>query len=123
MYTTIDDLPANFLGRSVTGINNLGHIVGYGQQGFLATLGPNPPAPAGTSADMILRHGADGLYEIYDIGNNAILGAAFLGQVGLDWQFVGLGGFYGTDTSDMILRNSGTGAFEFYDISNNNITN
>jgi probable HAF family extracellular repeat protein len=91
IYTTIDDPSANFLGTSVTGINNLGQIVGYGQQGFLATLGPNPPAPAGTSADMILRHGSDGLYEIYDIGNNAILAAYSLGQVGTDWQFVGLG--------------------------------
>jgi hypothetical protein len=84
---------------------------------------PNPPPPAGTTADMILRDGANGDFEIYNLGNNAILGAAFLGQVGNDWQFGGLGRFYGTDTSDMILRNSGTGAFELYDISNNDITN
>jgi hypothetical protein len=32
---------------------------------------PNPPAA--TTADMVLRRGADGFYEIYDIGNNAIL--------------------------------------------------
>jgi hypothetical protein len=87
------------------------------------TPGPNPPPPAGTTADMIMRDGASGAFELYNVGHNAILAAAFLGQVGLDWQFVGLGGFYGTDTSDMILRNSGSGAFEFYDISNNNITN
>ena len=88
IYTTIDNPSANFLGTSVTGINNLGQVVGYyqnnssGEQGFLATLGPNPPAPAGTSADMILRHGSDGLYEIYDIGNNAILAALFLRPCG-----------------------------------------
>ena len=79
--------------------------------------------PSGTTADMILRHGADGLYEIYDIGNNAILASYQLGQVGTDWGVVTLGGFNGTDTTDMILRSSSTGAFEVYDISNNNITN
>jgi Lipase (class 3) len=90
---------------------------------FTATPFAVSPPPSGTTAHMILRDGGNGDFEIYDLGNNAILGAAFLGTVGLDWQFVGLGGFYGTDTSDMILRNSGTGAFEVYDVSNNNITN
>src|SRR6516162_7807374 len=82
--------------------------------------------PAGTTANMILR-GANtspsaGQYEIYNISNNAILTSYSLGQVGTNWQFVGLGGFYGSDTSDMLLLNS-TGGFEVYDISNNNITN
>jgi microcystin-dependent protein len=89
--------------------------------------GPNPLPPPGTSANMILR-GANtspsaGQYEIYDISNNAILTSYSLGQVGTNWQFVGLGGFFGSDTSDMLLRNSSTGGFEVYDISNNNITN
>jgi hypothetical protein len=83
----------------------------------------NPPPPAGTTADMILRHGADGLYEIYDLGNNTILAAFQLGQVGTDWRFIGLGGFFGNDTTDMLLRNANTGGFEVYDISNNKITN
>src|SRR5262245_61871845 len=86
----------------------------------LAT-GPNPPPPAGTSADMVLRRG-DGTYGIYDIGNNRILGSYQLGQVGTDWQLAGLGGFYGGDTAGMLLRNATTGGFEVYDISNNNIT-
>jgi hypothetical protein len=77
---------------------------------------PNPPPPAGTTADMILRHAVDGLYEIYDIGNNAILAGYNLGQVGLTWQFA-LGAFFGSDTNDMLLRNSNTGEFEVYDIS------
>src|SRR6516164_9407794 len=85
--------------------------------------GPNPSPPAGTTAAMILRHGADGKYEIYDIGNNSVLAAYQLGQVGTDWAFVTLGDFNGTDTTDMLLRNTSTGAFEVYDISNNNITN
>jgi len=90
---------------------------------ILDTRLTNPPPPPGTTADMILRHGADGVYEIYDIGNNAILAAGRLGQVGTDWQFAGLGGFFGSDTTDMLLRSSSTGGFEVYDIANNNITN
>ena len=71
---------------------------------------------------MILRDGTTGDYEVYDIGTNAILAASPMGQVGLEWQVAGLGGFYGTDTTDMILRDSNNGAFEVYDISNNEIT-
>jgi hypothetical protein len=81
----------------------------------------NAPPPAATTADMILRDGS-GDYEIYDIGANSILAAYSLGQVGAQWQFAGLGGFLGSDTTDMMLRNSGSGGFEVYDISNNNIT-
>jgi hypothetical protein len=90
---------------------------------ILDTRLTNPPPPPGTTADMILRHGADGFYEVYDIGSNTILAAGRLGQVGTDWQFVGLGGFFGNDTTDMLLRSSSTGGFEVYDIANNNITN
>src|SRR5262249_43780520 len=82
----------------------------------------NPSPPPGTSANMILRHTGSGLYEIYNLGNNAVLGASFLGQVGTDFAFVTLGGFSGSDTSDMLLRNSTTGAFLVDDVSNNNIT-
>ena len=42
---------------------------------------------------MILRHDADGLYEIYDIGNNTILAANFLGQVATDFQVAGIGSY------------------------------
>jgi hypothetical protein len=83
---------------------------------------PNPPPPGGTTADMILRDGTNGDFEIYNLGNNVILAAAFLGQVGLDWQFAGLGHFFGTDSADMMLRNTVTGAFQVYDTVNNNIT-
>jgi hypothetical protein len=99
---------------------NLMNVVGWN---LVPVVKPNPPPPAGTTADMILRHSADGQYEIYDIGNNAILAGYFLGQVGTTWQFAGLSGFFGTDTTDMLLRNSTTGGFEIYDISNNNIAN
>src|SRR5262249_46447167 len=116
------------------GINDSGQIVGRYidnssiHHGFLLTITPNPPPPASTTADMILRGSNTSpavmcQYEIYDIGNNAILGAYQLGQVGTDWPFVTLGGFFGRDTTDMLLRNSNSGAFEVYDISNNLITN
>src|SRR5437868_15218041 len=61
---------------------------------------------------------AAGQYEIYDIGNNAILAGYSLGQVGTSWGFVTLGGFNGSDTSDMLLRNANSGGFQVYDITN-----
>jgi endoglucanase len=91
-------------------------------QHLASATGPNPPPPVGTSADMVLRRG-DGTYGIYNIGNNQILGSYQLGQVGTDWQLVGLGGFYGGDTADMLLRNTSTGGLEVYDIANNQIIN
>ena len=120
-YTTIDD-PSATGGTYVYGINDIvGSWVDVSnhRHGFVGTL-PPPPPPLGTTADMILRRG-DGTYEIYDIGNNAILGAFQLGQVGTDWAFVTLGGFFGSDMTDMLLRNSNTGGFEVYDITDNQI--
>jgi hypothetical protein len=38
----------------------------------------------------VLRNVNTGAFEVYNIANNQIIGAALLGQVGLDWQ---LGGF------------------------------
>jgi hypothetical protein len=37
-----------------------------------------------------LRNVNSGAFEVYDIAGNTLVGAASLGQVGLDWQ---LGGF------------------------------
>jgi hypothetical protein len=90
--------------------------------GFRITPPPKPAPPAGTTAAMIMRHGSDGQYYIYDIGNNAILAPYKLGQVGTDWTVAGLGGFFSNDTNDMLLRNSNTGQFYVYDVKNNNIT-
>ena len=130
-YTTID---VGAHGTFVTGINDKGEMVGYfldlfnHYHGFVASFQPNPAPAAGTTAAMILR-GANssasvaGQYEIYDIGNNAILAGYSLGTVGTDFAFAGLGRFFDGDTVDMMLRSSSTGAFEVYDISNNNITN
>jgi hypothetical protein len=111
-------------------VGNLGQLTTRDIQcmealGFTTATTPvaNPAPPPGTTADMVLRHGADGLYEIYDIGGNSLLAAYQLGQVGTDWRFVTLAGFFGNDTTDMLLRNANTGGFEVYDVSNNNITN
>src|SRR5262249_52865235 len=75
-YFPLDDPLAipSVTGTIARGINAPGQIVGsyndgasgHPVHGFSMVTGPNPPPPAGTSADMILRHGADGLYEIYD---------------------------------------------------------
>ena len=78
--------------------------------------------PASASADLIMRNGDGGLYEL-DLGNNAIVSATSLPLLGPEWQVAGLGGFFGSDTSDMLVRDGDTGAFEIYDISDNNITN
>ena len=109
-FITLDD-PLATGGTDPSGINDAGQVVGFyvdntGRHGFLEITAPNPPPPGGTTADMILRHGADGFYEIYDIGNNSLLAAYQLGQVGTDWRFVTLGGFFGSDTTDMLLRNA-----------------
>ena len=51
-----------------------------------------------------------------------IVGAASLGQVGLEWQFAGIAPIHAPGASDLVLRNVNTGAFEVYDIANNQIT-
>jgi hypothetical protein len=76
----------------------------------------------GTS-DMILRDSNTGGLEVYDINNNQITNAAFIGTVGLDWQFSGVGNFSGVPgETDLLLRNSTTGGLEVYDINNNQLT-
>jgi hypothetical protein len=80
-------------------------------------LNSNPPADA--SANMVLRQAGNGQYQIYNLGNNGVLAAYWLGQVGTDWGFVTLGGFNDGDRSDMLLRNSTSGAFQVYNIAPN----
>ena len=69
----------------------------------------------------MMRNTRTGGLEVYDIANNQITGATFLGTVGLDWQVAGFGPVSGPGASDMVLRNTKTGAFEVYDIANNQI--
>jgi hypothetical protein len=74
-------------------------------------------------ADMILRNSSTGGLEVYDIANNQITGAAFIGNVGVDWQFSGVGNFSSVPgETDLLLRNANTGGLELYDINNNQLT-
>ena len=73
-------------------------------------------------SDAIMRNATTGGLQVYDIANNQITGSAFLGTVGLDWQFAGVAPVRGPGTSDLVLRNVTSGAFEVYDIANNQIT-
>ena len=58
---------------------------------------------------------------LYDIANNAIIGANAIGQVGLESQIAGFGDFNGDGTTDMLLRSTLTGDFEVYDIANSRL--
>jgi hypothetical protein len=60
--------------------------------------------------------------EVYDINNNQLTSAVFIGTVGLDWQFAGIAPMHAAGASDLVLRNVSTGAFEIYHIANNQIT-
>ena len=44
---------------------------------------------------MVTVNRTNGDYEIFDIGNNTILAADALGQVGPEWQVAGFGRFFG----------------------------
>jgi len=71
--------------------------------------------------DLLLRNNTTGGLQVYDINNNQITGAAFLGTIGLDWQFAGVAPISGAGRSDLVLRNVNTGAFEVYNIANNQL--
>jgi hypothetical protein len=68
-----------------------------------------------------LRNNKTGGLEFYDISYNQLTGAAFLGTVGLDWQFAGVGPIHAAGASDLVLRNVNTGAFQVYDIAFNSL--
>jgi hypothetical protein len=71
---------------------------------------------------MVMRNTKTGGIEIYDINNNQITSAYFIGTVGLDWQFAGVGPIHAAGASDLVLRNANTGAFQVYDIAFNRLT-
>jgi hypothetical protein len=76
-----------------------------------------------SESDLLLRDANSGGLEVYDIANNAITNAAFIGTVGVDWQFSGVGNFSGNPgETDLLLRNSKIGGLEVYDIANNQLT-
>ena len=112
----------SYVGGSSAGTDTLQVEVFDATSGTWSSVTTFTATTIGQTADMIMRDGNNGNYEIYGIGSNAILTAAALGQIGLEWQVAGLGDFSGTDTSDMLTRDSNNGAFEVYDIRNNQIT-
>src|SRR5438270_12753961 len=70
---------------------------------------------------MLLRNVNTGGLEVYDVANNQITNAAFLGTIGLDWQFAGIAPIHAPGASDLVLRNVNTGALEVYDIAGNTL--
>ena len=56
------------------------------------------------TTDVLLRNSNTGGFEVYDISNNLITNAAFLGTVGLNWQVMGFGNFGSRGENDMIGR-------------------
>ena len=89
---------------------------------FTVTPPPNAAPPAGTEDTLVMLRNADGAFEFYDIGHNAILLDGPLGQINPALQVAGVGGFNGSDTADLLMRDPATGVFTLYDVSNNNIT-
>src|SRR5262249_43157496 len=71
--------------------------------------------------DLLLRNSNTGGLEVYNIANHQLTGAAFIGTVGLDWQFAGIAPVHAAGASDLILRNVNTGQFEVYDIAGNTL--
>src|SRR5262249_17539516 len=69
--------------------------------------------------DLMLRNNKTGGMGIYDISNNQITNAAFIGTVGLDWQFAGIAPIHSPGASDLVLRHKNTGGFGVYDIAGN----
>jgi hypothetical protein len=70
---------------------------------------------------MLMRNISTGGLEVYDINNNQITNAVFIGTVGLDWQFAGIAPIHSPGASDLVLRNVNTGQFEVYDIAGNQL--
>jgi hypothetical protein len=71
--------------------------------------------------DMMLRNVNTGDLQVYDIFNNEIFDSTFLGTIGLEWQFSGIGNWGSSGTSDLLVRNSNTGDLEVHNISDNQI--
>ena len=61
--------------------------------------------------DMLMRNSNTGVLEVYDIRGNTITSAAAMGQVGLEWQFVGFGPISSPGASDMLMRDTNNGVF------------
>jgi hypothetical protein len=75
------------------------------------------PIHAPGASDLVLRSASTGAFEVYDIANNQLTGAAPLGTVGLDWQMggfavdppTGSGSSGSTSTSQLVQAMAGFG--------------
>jgi hypothetical protein len=71
--------------------------------------------------DLLLRNNTTGGLVVYDISNNQLTGDAFIGTIGLEWQYAGIASVHAVGASDLVLRNVNSGAFEVYDIAGNTL--
>ena len=63
------------------------------------------PVHSAGSSDLVLRNVNTGAFEVYGLAGNTLVGAASLGQVGLDWQF---GGFAADPPTASMSRSDGS---------------
>ena len=68
-----------------------------------------------------MRNSTTGGLVVYDISNNQLTGDAFIGTIGLEWQYAGVAPVHAAGVSDLVLRNVNSGAFEVYDIVANTL--
>jgi len=81
---------------------------GTGTDVTMTMAAPPPTTPAGTTADLLTQDTQTGAIRLYDLGSNTALATYPIGQIGLEWQLVGLGGFNALDTSDFLCATSAT---------------
>src|SRR5437868_6148288 len=77
--------------------------------------------PANCQSKPIVPRKAEPVTLVLDINNNKVTGSAFLGTIGLDWQFAGVAPVRAADASALVSRNINTGAFQVYNIANNQL--
>ena len=80
----------SYVGGSSAGTDTLQAEVFDATAGTWSSATTFTATTIGQTADMISRDSNNGNYEIYGIGNNSILTATPLGQIGLEWKVAGL---------------------------------
>ena len=79
-------------------------------------------AASPAKAICLLRNINTGGLQVYDINNNQITGAAFLGTVGVDWQFAGVAPIKRRGDLRPGVAQRQHRPFQVYNIANNQIT-
>jgi hypothetical protein len=72
------------------------------------------------TADLLLRNDQTGGLQVYNIKDDKIVGTAFLGVIGTDWMYAGVGPIADDSSQNLLLRNT-SGDLESYTIENNAI--